>query len=632
MLNLFREHSKSWMIKALLILVAIVFVWWGGATYQSKSDTAVVQIDDEFISERDYYNVYEKMVTRYRTQLGKAWSEKLVEEMNLKGQVLDMLINRYLVSKAARELGLSASTEEIRRKILEYPVFLNEGRFDQLTYERVLRQERLTPEGFEKDIAESIAYERLLNFIKRQVVVTDDEVTADYRTNYGQVQIAYALFDPKSFEDKVTVDEQGAQEYFQNHRERYMEPEKRQFSLVLYKPEAYMDQAGVTGDDMRRYYDDHIAEYRHEQQVRARQILFRLKEDAAEEEIAKARSEAEKVLAEARKGKDFAELARKYSQDTATAKNGGDLGAFARGQMLEPFSDAAFAMKKGEISDLVETPDGFHIIKVEEIIPEKTTSFEEARSGIEQAVKRQKAREAAYDKARKLLDQVYAKKDLAKSAGEQNMPVTGGDIWVAETDPLPGFQTPLADISRKLFELPEKDFSDIFDTSQGYLIAQVTGIQPPQVPSFDKVKQRVEKDCRAERARVLAQQKAAELLDAARKANSLETAAGGLKLAVRKSDWFSRHAPDKDLRLLRGGAVDQVFRMEENQPFPDSPLEFGNRFLVCQLLGRRLPEGELEKVRADIVKRLTQQKQSMMWTAWLQEQRGKSKIVALKKL
>lgn len=632
MLNIFRKHAQSWLIKALLIFVAAIFVWWGGTSYHSKSDTAIVQINDDFISDADYRRNYDQMLRNYRTQLGKAFSEKLIEEMNLKGQVLDMMINSYLITKAAGELGLSPSPDEIRKRILEYPVFQSEGRFDQRAYEAVLRQNDLTPEGFEKNLGEQMAYEKVSSLIKRQAVVTDEEVAADYQFNYGQIQIAYALIDPMSFEDKVTIDEQGVQGYFQNHQERYKEPEKRNFAMVVFKPETYMDQVSVSSDDIQRYYDEHRPEFQKEAQVRARQILFTVKEDASEQDVAQVRTQAEKVLAEAGKGKDFAELAKKYSQDTATARKGGDMGTVSRGQMDPELADAVFALKKGEISGLVQTDLGFQIVKVEEIIPEKTTTLEEARNGIEQTVKRQKAREIAYDKARKFLDQVYAKKDLMKSAQDQNVPVTGEGVWVSESDALPGFETPLSDIGRKLFTLSEKDFSDIFDTPQGYMIAQLQGIRPPQVPPFEKVKEKAEKDYRAERSRLLAQQKATELLDAARKSNSLEAAAKDLKLTVKNSDWFSRQQPDKELRLLRGDSVNKVFRLEEGQPFPDGPLDFGARFLVCQLLGKRPPEGGMDTVRADIVKKLTQQKQTMMWVSWLQELRGKAKIFALKKL
>lgn len=632
MLTVFRKHSKSWLIKVVFGVIVLVFIFWGGYAYRSRQETQMARIGDHYISVLEYNEAYNQMLENYRRQLGKAFSEDLVKELGVKRQVMEMLINTYLVNKAAAEMGLAAGTKEIQQKVLAYPIFLTDGQFDQNRYEAILRQYRMRPETFEQQIGQEISAQKVEEFIRRQAVVTDEEVLADFQLNYSMVQLAYSVFDPKSFEDKVTVDEKGMEAFFQGHQDRYREPEKRQFVMVVFKPDAYMNDVKVTEDEMHQYYEDHGAEYHRGAEVRARHILFAVKEDAPEEEVSKVRAQALQVLDEARKGKDFTELAKKYSQDPSVAKNGGDLGTFSQGQMVPAFEEAAFALKPGEISNLVRTPFGFHIIKVDEVHPERTTPFEEARKDIESILKRQKGKDIAFGKARRFLDLAYARRELEKFAGEQGLPMLGEGVWVSQKDALPGSDTPNAEIMKKLFALQEKDVSDILDTAQGYVIAQVKGIQAPQVPPFDQVKDRVEKDYRAEQARSLAGEKAAELLAAGVKSNNLESAANALKVNVRTSDWFSRQEPDKELKLLRGESLNAMFSLSADHPFPDSPLELGNRFIVCQFLGRKAPEGGVEKERAAIVKRLLRDKQNMIWEAWLQEQREKSKVELYREL
>ncbi len=632
MLSLFRKQSKSWLIKALFFVIVLVFIFWGGYAYKSRQETQMARIGDHYISVIEYNNAYNQLLENYRKQFGKGFSEDLVRGLGLRQQVMDMLINTYLVEKAAGEMGLAASTSEIQQRVLSYPIFQTDGQFDQQRYEEILRQYRMKPETFEQQIGQELSAQKVQEFIRRQAIVTDDEVMADFRFNYSMIQLAYAVFDPKSFEDKVTVDEKDAQSYFQEHQDRYREPEKRQFLMVTFKPESYLNEVKIAEDEARQYYADHGSEYHRGPEVRARHILFAVKEDVPEDMIAKVRAQAQSVLDEAKKGKDFAELAKKYSQDEATAAKGGDLGTFSRGQLVPAFEEAVFALKPGEISNLVRTPFGFHIIKVEEVHPEKTTSFEEARNDIEAALKRQKGRDIAFDKARKFLDVVYAKKELQKLAGEQNVAVTGEGVWVSEKDALPGSKSPNTEIMQKLFTLRDQDVSDILDTPEGYVIAQVKEIRGPQVPAFDAVKDRVAKDYRADRARVLAQEKAAELLAESVKGSNLESAAGAMGVTVRKSDWFSRQEPDKDLKLLRGDALNTVFGLSTDKPFPEKPLELGNRFMACQFLGLKAPEGGPDKERAAIMKRLENQKQAMIWDAWLGEQRAKTKIEVYRQL
>ena len=632
MLDVFRRHATSWLIKVFFGVIVIVFVFWGGYSYRESGDTEVARVGDQVISVAEYDRTYNQMLEMYRRQLGGAISEEMLKQFNLRKQALDALIDQHVLTRAARELGLGASDQEVQQRILEFAAFQNEGRFDRQRYNALLQQNRLTPETFERQISEEIGREKLEAFIKRRAVVTEEEILADFRFTHQRIQLSYVSFDPKQFEGQVPVEEGRLRAYHEQHQQSYRDPERRRFSYVKFKLGEFLGQAIVSEEEIRQFYEENPDKYHQDAEVRARHILFNLREDAPDDEVAKVKSEAEKVLAEARKGADFAALAGKHSKDEGTAKNGGDLGYFGRDRMVQPFSEAAFSMKPGEISDLVRSPYGFHIIKVEDVRPESTRTLDQVRAEIEAALKEEKARDVAFRKVTDFSDVVYAQQDLEKTAKSMQREIVSIEAWFTVNDPIPDLEGASPDLMAKLFGLPEKALSDVIEVADGFVLVQVRAVQAEKTLPFESVKDRVEKDFREEEGRSLAQGKAAALLESARKSGSLEEVAASGKLEIRKTDFFSRRQPDKDLKL-RGDGLSRVFRLQSGQPFPEEPLiDISSRFIVAQLAGRMEPDADLEKERPMIVKRLLSQKQNLAWRNWLDERKRQANIKIVKDL
>ncbi|MEN6439086.1 MAG: SurA N-terminal domain-containing protein [Syntrophobacter sp.] len=630
MLDFVRKHAKSWLVKVALGLIILVFVFWGGYTYQSRHETEVAQVGEQYISVAQYQNAYNQMVETYRRQLGSSFSEELIRKLELRKQTLERLINQNVVLQGADALGLTATTEEVRKQILDYPVFQREGRFEKRNYEAVLRQMNMSPEAFEQQVSQEITFRKTEAFIKNRAVVTDEEVLADYHFNRDQVRLAYVLVDPKPFEEQVAVDDAALQAFYQGNTGRYMEPEKREVAYVLISAEELAKDVPVKDEEVKRYYEDHESQYKREKEVHARHILIRLKPDAPQNELDKARSDAQKVLDEARKGGDFAALARKHSQDEGSAKEGGDLGFFNSKMMVPEFTEAAFALKPGQISELVKTQFGFHIIKVEEVREAGTTSFEEVKDTIAKNLKMQAAQDIAFKKARELRDLAYARKDLAKAAEEMKLALTDTVLIEARAEnqsgPFP------AQFRSKLFELYSGDISDPFELPSGFEVAQIKSVKAPHAIPFDQARDKVDKDYRAEQAKELALKKASEVLALAREKNSLADAAKQQNMNVRQSEIFSRQDPDKDLKLLRGESLNKVFDLKEGRSLLDAPLELGNRYVVCQLLESK-PAGQppAEDI-STISKRLLQQKQMNLWQVWVTDLRKNIKVEIFKEV
>ena len=632
MLNVFRKHATSWLIKVALFLIVIVFIFWGGYSYTSRDASRLARVNNQYITFGEYEKTYNQMVEMYRRQLGNSFSEELVRMMNLKQQALNMLIDRYVISEAAENMGMVASTQEVQKKILEYPVFQKDGKFDQERYVLLLRQNRLSPEMFEQQLREDLSLENVTNFVKRQAAVTDEEIAAEFRFSNSPIQIGYVEIEPKSFISRVNVTDKVLEEYFEKNKERFKEPERRKFAMVLMKTDSYLKDVAVSGDEVNQYYAENETNYHKQAEVKARHILLSVDEDAPAAEVERVKAEAERILQEAKKkGADFAELAQKHSQDPAAA-NGGDLGYFTRDRMVPSFADAAFALKAGEISELVRTPYGFHIIKVEDVRPERTIPLEEVRAEIELTLKKEKARDIAYKEARNFADAVYAQGDIRKAASAGKVELVETQEWLKQIDPIPGVSAS-PQIMQALFKLTDKAVSEVMEVPEGFLVLQVEQIKEPEVPPFQEVKARLEQTYKNEEASKLAQQSADDLLAAAKKLNSLEQASKEHNLEMKKSNWFTRTKPDRSLRFA-GSAVNKLFQLEESKPFPDAPLDVGGNFqVVYQLIGKKAPPPEdLDKERPALVKKLQEEKQNQLWQAWLENQRRSAKIEILKQL
>lgn len=630
MLDFLRKHSKSWLMVVAFGFIILSFVVWGG--FRTHEEGQIAEVDGRTISRSDYDKFYRDLLEMYRRQFGQSLSDDLIRQLGLEKRALQMMVQRYLVMKASREMGLGATPQEVQKVILDIPYIQTDGKFDRSKYDMFLRQSRRTPETFENQLAEDVTLQKVESFIKRRALVTEEEILADYRLNHSRVRVEYVLFSPKSYEEKVNMDAKAVQAFYEQHIDKFRDPEKRQFAIVLFDTDAHLDAVKVTEDQLRHYYDEHPSEYHKEKEVRARHILFSVKEDAPAEEVDKVQAEARRILAEARAGKDFAELARKHSQDPTAPQNSGDLGYFDKGRMVPAFSDAAFSMKPGEIGELVRTPFGFHIIKVEDVRPEKTSSFEEVKSRIETTLREQEAREIAFKKAREFSDFAYAQKDVEKAAQGRDLPVRGASSWISKTDPLPELDSVPPSVNDKLFAMTEKEISDPVEFPKGFVVVQVKAVQPPQPIPFEKARERVQREFKSEESRSLAQAAAADFLAASVKAGNLEETARNQKIEVKKSEWFSRGEPDKELKLLKADAMDKVLQLTESQPLPDAPLELGGRFLVCRLLERHQSDEKLAAEREGIAARILREKQMVVWQGWLGEQERQASIKVYKEL
>ncbi|MBW2147679.1 MAG: SurA N-terminal domain-containing protein, partial [Deltaproteobacteria bacterium] len=524
MLDIMRRKAQSWMIKVLLGLIVVVFAFWGVGSIRERQFEVIAEVGDATISYRVFQQNYEDTLQAYQQQFGPALTDEMLKALNLKQRVMDDLIEKALLLQEADRLGIIISEEELEQAILQYPAFQNQGVFNQELYLRVLRANRMNPGDFEQDMAEQMKISRMQNIIRDAILISDQEIFEQYeyyneKWNHNFVKFpispekVYASGGKKASQEPLITEEE-LKKYYDDHPDAFKTPLRRRVLYLHVKDKDFLDRVQVSDREVEDYYEINVDQYKIPEKVHARHILIKIVPSDTPTQVAEKRKKIEKILEEAKSGTDFAELARKYSQD-GTASDGGDLGYFARGEMVGPFEKAAFELKPGEISPVVKTRFGFHIIKLEDRQEARTKPLEEVREQAEQAVIKQKAQELAYEEAEKLDQEVYERNSLEKVAEERGIRLETTEPFSREED-VPGLGY-RPEFVKAAFEYNIGEISKLISEPSDHFILKVLEEIPPYVPEFEEVKEQVKLRLRETKAKEKARKEAEEFLAALRK-------------------------------------------------------------------------------------------------------------------
>jgi len=629
MLGTMRKHATSWLIKVACFAIVIVFIFWGGYSYTEKKASRVAVVNGSYIGLREYQSMYSNLVEQMRRQFGRQFSSELVETLNLKGQALDRLINRRLILTEAGMLEFDVSREELQNAIVSYPAFQTNGQFDSLRYQQILRSNKLTPQDFEANQREDLLINKVEQFITRGTKVLESEMLSFFHHTRDRVNLAYVQIDPQDFKSQVKVDEEAVRDYFDKHRENYRLADKRNILYVRFVPQDYLAEVEVTDQEIEEFYQLHQDDYREPKKVHARHILFRISEKAKTAEIQEILDRAKKVLDLARKGDNFAELARKYSDDS-TASKGGDLGYFKSGDMVKPFADSAFSLKKGEISDLVRTRFGVHIIKVEDIKEESVKPLAAVKETVRQSLKEERSREIALQRADSFIDLSRALDDLQKAAAEAGLEVKESGLFAAE-EPVPQLGRH-PEINEIIFALRSKEISPAFSIGDDQLVAQLVEIQDSRLEEFAEAQERVQEDWITEQSEVLARTQAQEWLETARQEGNLAEVARRNKLKINKTGLFTTVSPAPPFGNQRDMVI-TAFSLTPEQPVPSEVYEVDGKFIILQLEDSQpASENGFQKEKDSLAKQLLQAKKEQTFSRWINGRRQQADIKMLQEL
>lgn len=545
MLDRMRRH-KGWL-KWSLAAVVLTFILFYIPDFLSSTTGAtetVATVEDRQISVREFQRRYSAQMQAYRQAYGSQLSEDLLRQLGIEQQILQQLVDEEAMVAEARRQGITASDAEVRERILAIPAFQENGRFiGEQRYRQMLQLNNppLTPAEFEEQVRRAVLVEKLRNAVTAWMTVSDEDVAQEYRRRNEKVKLEVVPITADAFRDDVTVSEADLTAHFEKNKERYRIDEKRKLKYALLDVENVRESIKVPDADIEAFYKQNIAQYQTPEEVRASHIL--LKTEGKNE--AEVRARAEDILKRAKAGEDFATLARQYSEDESNAGNGGDLNYFPRGAMVPEFEEVAFRLKPGEISDLVTTPFGFHIIKVVDHRQATTRPLEEVRSEIEEQLKWQQAQTRAEEQAKAIEAQVKTAADLDRVAAERGLQVQETEMLLRD-DPIDGLG-PAPEVSAQAFQLEQGVVSPALRVARGWAFVTVIGKQDPYIPELSEVRDRVREDLIEERASEMARNKAAEIAAALKTAKDFTATAKKFGLEVRPTELITRGSPIPDL-------------------------------------------------------------------------------------
>ncbi|RLB40109.1 MAG: hypothetical protein DRH20_02065 [Deltaproteobacteria bacterium] len=625
-LSLMRKHAKSWLIKFLIAIIALVFIFYFGYSFTSRRAVKVAQVNDEVITGLEFQKTYRDMLEALQRQYRDMWNDNLIRTFDLKGKAFNTLVEQKLINQEARRLGFEITEDELKQTIMNYRAFQVNNQFDVGRYRAILSRNGMKPEDFEDSMAQELLRRKLREFLLTFSPVTEKESWSHFTFANEKVQIAYILFRPESFKKSVKVTEEELASFFKQHVENYRVPEKIKVSYLELDPKDFEDKVAIDDQRIREYYEYNIETFREKERVRARHILFRLKEGAEKSEEERVRKKAESVLKQAREGEDFAELARKYSEGP-TGPKGGDLGYFQRGTMVKAFEEAAFGLKKGQVSDLVRTPFGYHIIKVEDVKKARTKPLEEVREQVKKILVRNAAAELAHEKGLTLMDQMPYDVDLDAYAAEHGIKAKTSAPF-SKDEPIPGVGG-TAKLRESLFALEKRETSDLIEQGGKFYIFQVVERIPSFLPKLATVRKDVEGDCVSERAAAAAQKAARGFLEKVRAGGDWETLAKEQGLKPVKTGFVGRQGGVPGIGAA-GELQETAFKLGAERRYPDRVFPTPRGSYVIRWEAYQPPDKEKyakEKVRFEQM--LSQAKQSNLFRRWLEALKGVAHIEVL---
>ncbi|MGF1701423.1 peptidylprolyl isomerase [Photobacterium makurazakiensis] len=524
MMERMREGASSIWVKIILGLIIFSFVFAGVGSYLAGGGQQVAAtVDGREISQRDFDMAYQNERNRMQSQLGDYFSSLMGDPayvQQFRRSVLDRMVNDVLIEQRAQELGLRISDEQIRTAIVSMPEFQRDGRFDNDTYNSLLRRSGMTPDQFAESMRTDMLRQQFLLAIQGSDFALSSELTALTKLEQQQRAIRTLTLNIDSFTQKAEVTDEEALAFYEQNPLRYTRPDQVKAAYIELSGKGLTTSLDVTEDDAKAYFDENQNKYGTAEQRQASHILVQ-----GTDSDAKAKAEA--LLAELNAGADFAELAQTSSDDTFSGKDGGKLGWFERGVMDPAFEDAAFALNKGDVSEVVQSDFGFHIIKMDDIKAPKVKPFADVRDEITAELREQRAVEAFYDLQNQLAETAFEMPDSLDDAAEAINGTVQTTDFFSQSDAPELLASPA--VLQALFSAEVREDglnSDVIEIAPEHVIVvRVDDYRDEMILPFDEVSALVKEQLAQQKGEEQAQAKADEILASLRDGNAeiLET-------------------------------------------------------------------------------------------------------------
>jgi len=601
-----------------ILLGAVVLVLAGGmllylvpsmpGTGDAASIDTVAKVGDESVTTDEVRQQLSEI--EQRNQVPKQLESLYAQ------QILKQLIFQKEIEYEAKRLGIQVSDQERADRIRQFlPTAYNGDTFvgmDRYAAEVQGRFQMSVP-VFEEQIRQGLLLEKFRKLVTDGISVGPGELQDEFKYRNEKVKLDYALIKPEDLAAKINPGESEIKAAYEKNKGKYLVPEKRVVRYALADVNQIRQITQVSDDELKVQYQQDILQYQVPNRVHVDHILL-MTVGKTPAEVEEVRKKAEDVLKQAnKKGTNFEELAKKYSEDPGTKDKGGDLGWITQGQTVPEFERVAFSLPKGSVSDLVKTQYGFHIIKVLDKETAHTKTFDEVRDSIRTPLMLSKADKQAADIADKLSAAIRQSNKVSLDDLAKQFHLTVGETRpVSATDPILELGNS-KEVKDAIFGQRPDELSLPIHTDRGYLIVLVRGVLPAHQGTLEEVRDRVVADVKQEKSTDLARQKAEELEKRLKSGEKFESAAKALSLEPKVSDLFARNGS------ISGGAsgkqVSAAFQMKPGDV--GQPLNLGASWFVYRVAEKQEPNpADFEKQKKDLTDQVLQTKRNLAFEAF----------------
>jgi peptidyl-prolyl cis-trans isomerase D len=538
MFDFVHKHKRLLQI-VLGLMIVPPFAFWGIQWTQREISSAgeVASVGGQKIDEQEFAETLRQQQDRMRALLGRNFNAAMLDSPAMRAELLEGMISQRLLTQYAVRSNIGVSDEQLREAITSIPAFQDDGRFSMPRYEALLRAEGYSPQSFEGSVRRDLMLQQVTGPLSDSGIASKAAAQNLAQLRQQQREVAeYAIpANPRAEQAQPTP--QAVRSYYDANPAQFQVPEQIAIEYVVLDQDALAATEQVGADEIRKYYEGNAAKFGQPEQRQASHILLAFKPNAGDADKAKVRAKAEQVLAQVRKSPaSFAALAKKYSEDPGSAAKGGDLGSFSRGMMVPPFEDAVFRLKPNEISGLVESEFGFHIIKLTAIKPGKTRTLDEARPEIERDLKRQHAARRYAEAAESFSNLAYEQPDSLKPVADKfKLPIRKAEGITRQSAPVQALNQP-----RVLSALFADDVvknhrnTEAIEVGQNALMAaRIAEHKPASQRPFEAVKADIERQLAQKEARALAAKRGAEQLEQLKKGGAAQVAFGPARTVSR---------------------------------------------------------------------------------------------------
>jgi len=600
-----------------ILLGAVVLVLGGSmllylvpqtpGTGEASSTDTIAKVGDETVSTAEVRQQLAEIQQRNQVP-------KQLESLYAR-QILNQLVFQKEMEYEAKRLGIRVSDQERADRIRQFlPTAYNGDTFvgmDRYASE-VQARFQLTVPVFEELIRQGLLQDKFRKLVTDGVSVGPSELQDEFKYKNEKVKLDYAFIKPEDLEAKITPDEAEIKASYEKNRSRYQVPEKRVARYGLIDLNQLRQTAQISDDELKAQYQQNIQQYQVPNRVHVEHILLMTvgKTDAEVEEI---RKKAEDVLKQAKKGAQFEDLAKKYSEDPGTKDKGGDLGWLMQGQAVPEFEKTAFGLEKGKISDLVKTQYGFHIIKVLDKETAHTKPFEEVKDSIKTPLLLAKADKLASDESDQLSAAIRRSNKVSLDDLAKQFHLTVGETRpVSAADPILELGNS-KEAKEAVFRLHQDELSMPIRTDRGYLVLSVKQIQPTHPGSLEEVRDKIVGELKQQKATELARAKAEDLAKRVKAGEKFEAAAKSLGLEAKTSDLFARNGSISG--AVSGKQVTAAFQLKPGDV--GAPLNLGANWFVYRVTEKQEPNpADFEKQKKELTDQVLQTKRNLAFEAF----------------